>query len=69
MGNIEAIIEQGRRDRRNALLVRSASNVLYNWAQGHPAEDSMQSLKRVFEAFESDTDINLEHAFRRMEGR
>lgn len=56
-----------RTDLRNKMLVRSTSNVLYNWTQGVSADECMQSLKRAFEQFADEPDIDLAHVFARME--
>lgn len=56
-----------RTDLRNKMLVRSTSNVLYNWANGTPDDECMQRLKRAFEQFADEPDIDLAYVFARME--
>ena len=65
--DLEAIRQQEYERRRNTLLVGNTTNVLHAWAQGHPADDAMQSLKRAFERFAGDSGINLAGVFERME--
>lgn len=64
----DRIREEAQINRRNALLVRCASNALFGWAQGADPEEVLCSLKNAFQEFENDPDIGLRGVFLSMKG-